>query len=244
MISICCVGLASFDVVSDKCVYVYCVKSFADIECYSDCSHRGRHLVDPLATVLFNVCSAVTVECCVLYPCFVPVLRGCVWYVCCYVRKKALLQFAITERKDMGIYEVPLSISLLGFRMGTMLANFHVCPIMLLVRAVFNMIVSNASPRRPMCFRCLMFSLSGPCELLFLLCFITSWTWVVVSVMLCHCILCVSLLMDLFVLCVACLTVFVNCLSVFDSVCELFGETIHNMFGCGCYFVVECYGSV
>ena len=24
--------------------------------------------------------------------CFVPVLRVCVWYVCCYVRKKALLQ--------------------------------------------------------------------------------------------------------------------------------------------------------
>ena len=24
--------------------------------------------------------------------CFVPVLRGCVWYVCGYVRKKALLQ--------------------------------------------------------------------------------------------------------------------------------------------------------
>ena len=24
--------------------------------------------------------------------CFVPVLRGCVWYVCCYVGKKALLQ--------------------------------------------------------------------------------------------------------------------------------------------------------
>ena len=33
-----------------------------------------------------------------------------------------------------------------------------------------------------------------------------------VSVMLYPCILCVSLLMDLFVLCVACLTVFVNCL--------------------------------
>ena len=27
---------------------------------------------------------------------------------------------------------------------------------------------------------------------------------------------------------------------VFDSVCELFGETIRNMFGCSCYFVVEC----
>ena len=25
---------------------------------------------------------------------------------------------------------------------------------------------------------------------------------------------------------------------------ELFGEIIHNIFGCGCYFVVECYGSV
>ena len=32
------------------------------------------------------------------------------------------------------------------------------------------------------------------------------------SVMLYPCILCVALLMDLFVLCVACLTVFVNCL--------------------------------
>ena len=57
-----------------------------------------------------------------------------------------------------------------------------------------------------------MFSLSGPCELLFLLCFIASWTRVVVSVMLYPCILCVALLMDLF--------------------------------GCGCYFVAECYGSV
>ena len=33
---------------------------------------------------------------------------------------------AITERRDMGLYEVPLSVSLLGFGIGTMLANFHV----------------------------------------------------------------------------------------------------------------------
>ena len=58
-----------------------------------------------------------------------------------------------------------------------------------------------------------------------------------VSVMLYSCMLCVTLLMDMFPLCVACLT-------VFDSVCELFGKTIRNMFGCGCYFVVECYGNV
>ena len=51
-----------------------------------------------------------------------------------------------------------------------------------------------------------------------------------VSMILYPCILCVALL-DLFVLCV-------------DGVWELFGETICNMFGCGCYFVVKCYGSV
>ena len=112
----------------------------------------------------------------------------------------------------MGLYEVPLSMSLFGFGMGTILANFHMCGIMLVLRTVFNMIVRNASPRGPMCFRCLMFCLSGPCELLFLLYCIASWTGVVVSVMLYPCILCIALLMGLFVLCVACLTEFVNCL--------------------------------
>ena len=32
---------------------------------------------------------------------------------------------AITEKRDMGLYEVPLYVSLLGFGTGTMLANFH-----------------------------------------------------------------------------------------------------------------------
>ena len=27
--------------------------------------------------------------------------------------------------------------------------------------------------------------------------------------------------------------------SVFDSVCELFGKTIRNVFGCGCYFLLN-----
>ena len=57
--------------------------------------------------------------------------------------------FAITERRDMGLYDVPLSMSLLGFGMGTMLANFHMCGIMLVLRAVFNMLVRNTSPRGP-----------------------------------------------------------------------------------------------
>ena len=58
----------------------------------------------------------------------------------------------------MGLYEVPLS--LLGFGMGTMLAYFHMCGIMLLLTAVLYMLVRNASPRGAYVFRCLMFSLS------------------------------------------------------------------------------------
>ena len=59
----------------------------------------------------------------------------------------------------MGLYEVPLS--LLGFGMGILLVNFHMCWYMLLLRAVLIMLVRNASPIGPTCFRCLMFSLSG-----------------------------------------------------------------------------------
>ena len=45
-----------------------------------------------------------------------------------------------------------------------------------IVRAGGAIWLRNASPRGPMWFRCLMFNLSGVCELLFLLCFIASWT--------------------------------------------------------------------
>ena len=178
-------------------MYVYCVERFAHIQCYSDCSRREAIWLNPFVTLLFSVCNAVNVHSCILYP--GSVLYPCcvgVWYVYCYVRKTALLHvFTITEMRDMDLYEVPWTLSLLGFVMGTMLAS---CVLFL------NMLVRNASPRGAMCFRCLMVSLSEPCEILFLLF---------------HC-------------CVA------------DSVGVLFGETIHNIFGCGCYFVVKCYGSV
>ena len=65
--------------------------------------------------------------------------------------------FIITEMRDMGLYEVPLSMSLLGFGMGTMLANFHMSGIMFFLRAVLNMFVMNASPRGPICLRYLMY---------------------------------------------------------------------------------------
>ena len=58
--------------------------------------------------------------------CFVPVVRGCV--VCLRLCKEegSSPVSAITERRDMGLYEVLLSMSLLGFGMGTMLANICV----------------------------------------------------------------------------------------------------------------------
>ena len=61
-----------------------------------------------------------------------------------------------------------------------------------------------------MCFRFLMFSLSVPCELLCLPCFIASCTGVVVSAKLYPYIICKDLSMDLVVLCVECLKVFAN----------------------------------
>ena len=117
----------------------------------------GPICLNPFATVLFNVCSAVTVECCVLYPCCVGVFG---MFAVMQRRRLFSSVFAISERRDMGLYE--LSISLLGFWMGARLANFHMCGIMLVLRAVFNMLLRNASPRESMCFRNLMFSLSGP----------------------------------------------------------------------------------
>ena len=80
-----------------------------------------------------------------------------------------------------------------------------------MLRAVFNMLARNASPREHMCFHCLVFNLSGPCELLFftffLLLDLSCSECDVVSLY-----FCVAQLMYLFVLFVACLTVFVNCL--------------------------------
>ena len=69
------------------------------------------------------------------------------------------------------------------------------------------MLVMYASPSGPMCLRCLMLTLSGPVELLFLLCFIAAWTCVVASVM-----LVVSLKFE--------------CVFVYVSVCFVFVECV------------------
>ena len=72
----------------------------------------------------------------------------------------------------MCLYEVPLSVS--SFFDWDYDSQLPCVRYYVLFRTVLNILMRNASPRGPMCFRCLIFSLSGPCE--FLLCFISSWT--------------------------------------------------------------------
>ena len=67
----------------------------------------------------------------------------------------------------MGLYHVPLSMSLLTFVIQHPYIYIYMFGIKLVLRADFNMLVRNASPTGHMCFRCLMLSLSGPCKLLF-----------------------------------------------------------------------------
>ena len=132
----------------------------------------------------------------------------------------------------MGLYEVPLSVSLLGFGMGTMLANFHMCGIMLVLRAVFDMLVRNASPRGPMCFKCLCVLICQDrvsCYFYFVLLPLMNLSCSECDVMSLY-LLCYSVIVSVCLVC-----------CVLDSVCELFCETIRNVFGCGCCFVAECY---
>ena len=66
-----------------------------------------------VATVLLILCSAVLVECLVLNPCCV-VMFGmfCVIY--------GRITFALTDRRDIGLYNVPMLMFLLDLGTGMM----------------------------------------------------------------------------------------------------------------------------
>ena len=89
MVSICCVGFASLDVICDElndspgimvcssflismCMFILS-KVFIISSATMFIRAGGVIWFNPFATVLFTVCSAVTVECCVLYTCCVGV---------------------------------------------------------------------------------------------------------------------------------------------------------------------------
>ena len=81
--------------------------------------------------------------------------------------------FAITDWSDIGLNDVPMLMSLLSLGIGMMFL--------------------------PMCLRCFMLMLSGPVELLFLLLFISAWTWSVVMFICVGCSLSTFLVIFLFV---------------------------------------------
>ena len=60
----------------------------------------GAIWLNPFSTVLFSVCSAVTVECCVLYPCCMGMFS---MFDVMYERRLFSSVFANTERRDMGL---------------------------------------------------------------------------------------------------------------------------------------------
>ena len=74
----------------------------------------------------------------------------------------------------MGLYKVPLSMSLLDFGIVTMTTS--ICVGLCCCYEQLKNARENANPRGHYVFRCLMFNLYGPCELLSLLSFIASWT--------------------------------------------------------------------
>ena len=86
---------------------------------------------------------------------------------------------------------------------------------MMLFSDMLYMLVRYACPSGPMCLRCLMLTLSGPVELLFLLCFIATLTCVVVSVMLVVC----------------SLSVFLSMCFMFDCVGKLFVQFVCYLCG-------------
>ena len=156
----CCVCHASFDVVCDVSEYGMWYFSLSINVGMFTVSNAlfmsnatpivrvgGLGWLKPVATVLM-LCSAVLVECLVLNPCCV-VMFG--MFCVIYGRITFSNVFAITDSRDIDLYDAPMLMSLLS-----------VC-------AALYMFVRYFSPSLPMCLRCFMLMLSGPVELLFLL---------------------------------------------------------------------------
>ena len=83
----------------------------------------GLFWLKPIAMVLFMLCSAVLVEWMILMTCYVE-MCGMLFVV--YGSSVFSNVFAITERSEMCLYDVPMFMSLFGFGIGMMFPSFHV----------------------------------------------------------------------------------------------------------------------
>ena len=88
--------------------------------------------------------------------------------------------FAITERR-VGIILGALVYVFVGFWDGDHVTRVPYVWYYVVVKSSFQHAREECESKRVYVFRCLVFILSGPCELLFLLCFIASWTCVVLT---------------------------------------------------------------
>ena len=77
----------------------------------------------PVAMVLFMLCSDVRVEWLLLKPCCVEM---CGMLFVMYESSVFTSVFAITQRSEMGLYDVPMFMSLFRFGIGMMFASFYV----------------------------------------------------------------------------------------------------------------------
>ena len=83
----------------------------------------GLFWLMPVAMVWFMLCSAVLVEWLLLKPCCVEM---CGMLFVMYGSSVLSSVFSITERSEMGLYDVSMFMSLFGFGIGMMFVSFHV----------------------------------------------------------------------------------------------------------------------
>ena len=83
----------------------------------------GLFWLKPVAMVLFMLCSVVLIEWLLLKPWCVE-LCGMLFVM--YESSIFSSVFAIAERNEMGLYDVPMFMFLFGFGNGMMFASFHV----------------------------------------------------------------------------------------------------------------------
>ena len=118
---------------------------------------------------------------------------------------------AIGDKRDIGRYEGPMFGSLLGLGIGMIFASFQIWGMMLLFRERLYIVVRYWMAIGPRCFRCFMFILSGPVELLFLaaLSAVIVCSGVMVMGVEERCL--IFLMSFLLLVLVVCLIMFVNC---------------------------------
>ena len=76
-----------------------------------------------VAIVLFVLCSTVLVGWLLLKSCC---MEMCGMFFVMYRSSVFFSVFAITEKSEIGLYDVPMFMSLFGFGIGMMFGSFHV----------------------------------------------------------------------------------------------------------------------